>query len=116
MCREQEAIDTWVRVERLYDRMSLVGIGGAVEAHVRNRGHVLLEEVGLDDVEHLLHLAKDEHTVLGERPRPRLLRIHQFGLGGVARRTGCEPDAAVEKELPVGTGTVSSEREPRRRK
>ena len=99
MCGEKQAVDARVRVERLHDRMPLVRVRRAVEAHVRHRGHVLLEEVALDDVEHLLHLAEDQHTVLRERARPSLLGIHQLGLGRVAGRARRKADTAIQEEL-----------------
>ena len=102
MRREQEAIDTGIRVEGLDYRMTLVGVSGAVETHVRDRGHVLLEQVRLDDIEHLLHLAEDEHTVLRERPCRSLLGIHELRLRRIASGPGCESYTAVDKELAVG--------------
>ena len=64
MGSEKQAVDTWVGVERLDDRVSLVRIRAPIQAHVRDRRHVLLEQVGLDYIDHLLHLAEDENAVL----------------------------------------------------
>ena len=99
MRREQEAIDTGIRVEGLDYRMTLVGVSGAVETHVRDRGHVLLEQVRLDNIEHLLHLAEDEHAMLREGARGRFLGINELGLRRIARCTRREANAAVDEKL-----------------
>lgn len=61
---EKQAVDTGVGVERLDNGMALLRIRTSIQAHVRDRRHVLLEQVGLDDVDHLLHLTEDEDAVL----------------------------------------------------
>lgn len=66
MGRQKQTINAWVRVEGLHDSMSLLRVGTSVQAHVRDRRHVVFEEVGLDDVDHLLHLTEDEHAMLRE--------------------------------------------------
>ena len=60
---------------------------------------MLLEQVGLDDVKHLLHLAEDENAMLRERARGRLLGIDEFGLRRIARCTRRKADAAVDEKL-----------------
>lgn len=101
MCRQQEAVDTRVRVERLHDRVALLGVRPAIEPHVRHRGHVLLEEVRLDDVEHLLHLAEDEHAVLRERAVARLVGVDELRLRRVAGRASRDTDTAVDEKLAI---------------
>lgn len=101
VCCQQEAVDTWVRVERLNDRVALLGVRPAVEPHVRHRRHMLLEEVRLDNVEHLLHLAEDEHAMLREGAVARLVGVHELGLRRVTGRASRDTDTAVDKELAV---------------
>ena len=108
MRREQEAVDARVRVERLHDRVSLVRVRRAVETHVRHRRHVLLEQVRLDDVQHLLHLAEDQHPVLRERARARLLRVDELRFARVARGTRRKADAAVEQQLTASDELIQN--------
>ena len=44
--------------------MTFVGVSGAVETHVRDRGHVLLEQVRLDNIEHLFELTEYQDAML----------------------------------------------------
>lgn len=44
--------------------MSLARRYGSVESQIRNAGHVPLEKVVLDDVQHGLELTEDESSVL----------------------------------------------------
>jgi len=78
---------------------------------------MLFEQVAFDDVQHLLHLAEDETTVLGKRPASRFLRIDQFALPHLCRDARAQPDTTVVKELSgspsreltteaTGTGTT----------
>jgi len=62
---EQQAVNARVRIEGLDDGVPLRRLGVAVQPHVGHRRHVLPEEVVFDDFDHLLHLAEDEHAMLG---------------------------------------------------
>ena len=64
--REQETVDAGVGIERLNDSMTLVRVSASIQSHVCHGREVLLEEICLDDVQHLLHLTKDQHAMLGE--------------------------------------------------
>ena len=60
-------LPSWVN--NMNDRVTLAGFGVAVQTHVGNGWHVLLEEICLNDIKHLLHLTEDQDAVLRERPR-----------------------------------------------
>ena len=64
--------------------MALVRIRASVEPHVGHGRHVLLEEIRLDDVQHLLHLTEDEHAVLRECAGRGRVRVGQVVLPAVA--------------------------------
>ena len=98
--REEQTIDTRIRVERLHDCVPLARVRTTVETHVRHGRHVRSEEVRLDDVQHLLHLAEDQHAVLREgAPARRRLGVREFALQGVSRRAWRTADTAVNEQL-----------------
>lgn len=110
VCREQQTVDAGIRIERLHDGMSFVGLGSTVQAHVRNGRHMLFEEVTFNDIQHLLHLTEDKTTVLGERPASRLLHIDKFTLPCLRCNAGTQPDTAIMEELSGNLGYESTER------
>lgn len=88
---EEEDVDTGVGVEGLDNTVPLGRVGGAVHPHVRERGHVRLEQIRLDDVKHRLELAEDEDPVLR----------HGRQVVAFARGRTRETDAAVGQDLSV---------------
>lgn len=66
MRRQQQAVDTRIGVECLNGRMALIRIDRTIKSHISDFGHQSLEEVGLDHLNHLLHLAEDKNTMAGE--------------------------------------------------
>lgn len=102
--RQQQTVDTGIGVERLYSGVSLVGIHRPVEAHVGDFRHQSLEQVRLDDLNHLFHLAEDEDSMTRECATAidQVLRLVVF----------LTSDAAVVKDLPKGE-TVQFNAQPR---
>ena len=50
MSSKQQTVDAWVGIECLNDGVSFVGVSPAIKSHIRNQGHVGLEQIGFDDV------------------------------------------------------------------
>lgn len=78
VCRQQQAVDTGVRIERLHDSVTLGGVGTAVQTHIGDGRHMWLEQILLDNVQHLLHLTEDKDTMLRHRGA-RIVRLQEFG-------------------------------------
>src|SRR5260221_7491877 len=97
-CKE-EAIDTGIRVEGLHHRVAFACIGIAVKSHVSNGRHVRFEQIIFNDVKHLLHLTKDEDSML----REGLVTICDVGhlafLDFCTRR--CRSNTTIEKKLSM---------------
>lgn len=92
---QQQAINTRIGIERLDDRVSLHRVRRTVEAHVRHTRHMLLEEVVLDDIDHLSYLAENEHAVLRDDAGGGLFGFDEFALAAVERRGSACANAAI---------------------
>jgi hypothetical protein len=90
---EQHAIDRDVVVEACHQLCALIGGHGAVESHVGDGGHVRLEEVLFDNIEHGLHLTEDEHAMLTHHGLDELVLV----LRALARHS----DAALVQQFPT---------------
>jgi hypothetical protein len=96
---EKQTIDTWVRVERLDHSMTLAGVSTTIKPHVRDGGHMFVEEVRLDDIEHLLHLAEDQDAVLRKRAPLLGLSVNEFTFARIDASIRSPPDAAIGQNL-----------------
>lgn len=80
MSSQQQAVDTWISIEGLNDRVPLARLSSSVEAHIRDGRHMRLEQIGLNDIQHLLHLTKDEDTMVGKGRTGFGYSIDEFAL------------------------------------
>ena len=80
MRRHKYDVNIRVRVECLHDCVALQRVC-RIQPHGLYHWHVLLEEVGLNDVNHSVRLAEDEHAVLrNDVGRGILFSLDEFTL------------------------------------
>ena len=65
--RKQENINAWIGIKGLYNAVPTITAYCAVQAEVRHLGHERAEQVLLNDIEHVPHLAENQHAVLRHR-------------------------------------------------
>lgn len=63
---------------------------------------MLLEQIRLNDVDHLLHLTEDEDSMLRERSCCARLRVQELALRTFARQRRIGADPAICEKLTSG--------------